>query len=206
SAVQHMQTRLTKDGEGFRLTGYKNYVTSGHVASACLVWTRFPESKGANGIGSVIVDLQRPGVKVTGIHKKMGLRGNAEAELAFDDVRVEPDEVLVRGEPDNVNAFRSLLCHLNHERCGNASMCGGHGHGPPPAAHRLQRDGRRLPLARGTDEWHPHHVASRVLERGAPASPAWRDPFEASAPITTGSVVDVGPEASADAGRPRLCF
>src|SRR5919197_1722179 len=38
SAVPYMQTRLTEDGDGYRLTGYKNYVTAGHVAKACLVW------------------------------------------------------------------------------------------------------------------------------------------------------------------------
>ncbi|MFN2544925.1 MAG: acyl-CoA dehydrogenase family protein [Actinomycetota bacterium] len=123
SAVPYMRAQLTEDGDGFRLTGYKNYVTAGHVASACLVWTRFPGSTGANGIGSVIVDLERDGVKVTGIHKKMGLRGCAEAELAFDGVRVDRDEVLLTGEPGNTDAFRTLLSHLNHERCGNASMC-----------------------------------------------------------------------------------
>src|SRR5436853_4095 len=82
------------------------------VESACLVWTRFPGSAGPKGIGSVIVDLQRDGVKVTSIHKKMGLRGCAEAELAFDGVRVEQDDVLLRGEPENTNAFRTLLSHL----------------------------------------------------------------------------------------------
>ena len=62
SAVPYMQTRLVEDGDGYRLTGYKNYVTAGHVASACLVWTRFPGGAGAKGIGSVIVDLERDGV------------------------------------------------------------------------------------------------------------------------------------------------
>jgi alkylation response protein AidB-like acyl-CoA dehydrogenase len=123
SAVQYMRTQLVEDGGGYRLTGYKNYVTAGHVASACLVWTRFPGSKGTKGIGSVVVDLKQPGVTVASIHKKMGLRGCAEAELAFDDVRVEQGDVLVRGDPETTTAFRSLISHLNHERCGNGSMC-----------------------------------------------------------------------------------
>jgi alkylation response protein AidB-like acyl-CoA dehydrogenase len=140
SAVPYMRTQLTEDGDGFRLTGYKNYVTAGHVASACLVWTRFPGSKEANGIGSVIVDLKRDGVKVTGIHKKMGLRGCAEAELAFDDVRVDADDVLVRGDPENTNAFRTLLSHLNHERCGNGSMCIGAAQGALEYAVRYMNE------------------------------------------------------------------
>jgi alkylation response protein AidB-like acyl-CoA dehydrogenase len=140
SAVPYMRTQLTPDGDGFRLTGYKNYVTAGHVASACLVWTRFPGSKGANGIGSVIVDLERDGVTVASIHKKMGLRGCAEAELAFDDVRVESDDILLEGDPANTNAFRTLLSHLNHERCGNASMCIGAAQGALEYAVRYMNE------------------------------------------------------------------
>jgi alkylation response protein AidB-like acyl-CoA dehydrogenase len=137
------------------------------VASACLVWTRFPGSEGANGIGSVIVDLGRPGVKVTGIHRKMGLRGNAEAELAFDDVRVDADEILVRGDPENSNAFRSLLSHLNHERCGNASMCVGAAQGSLEHAIRYMNE-RKLgdhPIAdlQGL-QWKIADMAIRVEE------------------------------------------
>lgn len=121
SAVMEMRANLTADGDGWVLNAYKNYVTGGHKADGCLVWTRFPGSEGARGIGSVIVDLHAEGVAITGTHKKMGLRGVTEAELAFDGVRVTPDDVVVHGDDDA--AFRTLLAHLNHERCGNAAMC-----------------------------------------------------------------------------------
>src|SRR5256886_4337032 len=123
SAVGHMRARLTPDGDGFRLNAYKNYVTGGHKAVACLVWCRFPESVGTKGIGAVVVDLQGPGVTVTGTHVKMGLRATSEAELAFDDVRVEPADVLLWGDPANSESFKTLISHINHERCGNAAMC-----------------------------------------------------------------------------------
>jgi len=89
SSVGHMRARLTPDGDGFRLNAYKNYVTGGHKARACLVWCRFPDSVGTKGIGAVVVDLEAPGVTVAGTHVKMGLRATSEAELAFDDVRIE---------------------------------------------------------------------------------------------------------------------
>src|SRR5215467_7437974 len=123
SAVTHMRARLTADGDGFRLNAYKNYVTGGHKARCCLVWCRFPGSEGARGIGAVVVDLESDGVSVTGTHVKMGLRGTSEAELAFDDVYVAPEDVLLEGDPSNSEAFKTLIGHINHERCGNASMC-----------------------------------------------------------------------------------
>jgi 3-sulfinopropanoyl-CoA desulfinase len=125
SAVGHMRARLTPDGEGFRLNAYKNYVTGGHKAVCCLVWCRFPESTGTKGIGAVVVDLSAPGVTVTGTHVKMGLRATSEAELAFDDVRIEPSDVLVWGDSENSESFKTLISHINHERCGNAAMCVG---------------------------------------------------------------------------------
>ncbi len=125
SAVTHMRARLTADGDGYRLNAYKNYVTGGHKARACLVWCRFPGGEAAQGIGAVVVDLSADGVTVAGTHEKMGLRGTSEAELAFDDVRVEPDDVLLAGDPANSDAFKILISHINHERCGNAAMCVG---------------------------------------------------------------------------------
>ena len=123
SAVNHMRARLTPDGDGFRLNAYKNYVTGGHKARACLVWCRFPGSEGTKGIGAVMVDLEDPGVTVAGTHVKMGLRGTSEAELAFDDVYIGPEDVLLAGDPANGESFKTLIGHINHERCGNAAMC-----------------------------------------------------------------------------------
>ncbi len=135
SAVNLMRASLTEDPNGgFRLNAYKNFVTGGHVASGCLVWARFPGGEGARGIGAVVVDLSADGVSVAGTHKNMGLRGCTEAELAFDDVHVSEDDVLIWGDPDDATPFRTLLSHLNHERCGNAAMCLGAGQGALEAA------------------------------------------------------------------------
>ena len=125
SAATTMRAHLEPDGDGWRLEAYKNYVTGGHRAVACLVWCRFPGSEAGTGkgIGAVLVDLARDGVSVAGTHRKMGLRGCTEAELAFDGVRIEPEDVLVPGVPADNSGLKTLLAHINHERCGNAAMC-----------------------------------------------------------------------------------
>ena len=141
SAANLMRSHLVEDGDGrWRLNAYKNYVTGGHKARACLVWTRWPGGDGAKGIGAVVVDLEAPGVSVAGTHKKMGLRGCSEAELAFDDVAVAPDDVLIPGDPANAEAFKVLLAHLNHERCGNAAMCIGAAQGSLEYAIRYMNE------------------------------------------------------------------
>ena len=140
SAVNHMRARLTPDGDGYRLNAYKNYVTGGHKAVACLVWCRFPGGEGSKGIGAVVVDLTTDGVSVAGTHEKMGLRGTSEAELAFDDVRIEPGDVLLAGDPSTNEAFKTLIAHINHERCGNAAMCIGAAQGALEYAVQYMND------------------------------------------------------------------
>ncbi|HEY2427915.1 MAG TPA: acyl-CoA dehydrogenase family protein, partial [Acidimicrobiales bacterium] len=126
SAVQSMRTALTDDGPGrWRLNGYKNYSTLGHAAAGVLVWCRWPGGSGAKGIGALIVPMDRDGVSVTGRHRGMGIHSATEAEIAFDDVPVGEEDVLLAGDPGTTSAFKVLLSHLNHERCGNAAMCVG---------------------------------------------------------------------------------
>jgi alkylation response protein AidB-like acyl-CoA dehydrogenase len=140
SAVNHMRARLEPDGDGYRLNAYKNYVTGGHKARVCLVWCRFPGSEGTKGIGAVVVDLETPGVTVAGTHVKMGLRGTSEAELAFDDVAIGPEDVLVAGDAADSEGFKALISHINHERCGNAAMCVGAAQGALEYAVRYMNE------------------------------------------------------------------
>ncbi|MGH9091155.1 MAG: acyl-CoA dehydrogenase family protein [Acidimicrobiales bacterium] len=141
SAVQAMRTALTGDGPGrWRLDGYKNYSTLGHAAAGVLVWCRWPGGEGARGIGAVVVPMDREGVAVTGRHRGMGIHAATEAEIAFDGVPLTEDDVLLAGDPSSTAAFKVLLAHLNHERCGNAAMCVGAAQGALERAVRYMRD------------------------------------------------------------------
>lgn len=141
SAVQNMRSALTADGPGrFRLQGYKNYSTLGDVAAGILVWCRWPGGEGAKGIGAVIVPMDRDGVAITGRHHGMGIHAATEAEVAFDGVEIGEDDILVAGVPGTTEAFKVLLGHLNHERCGNAAMCVGAAQGALEHAVRYMHD------------------------------------------------------------------
>jgi alkylation response protein AidB-like acyl-CoA dehydrogenase len=143
SAVQNMRATLVEDGPGrWRLNAYKNYSTLGHVAQGVLVWCRWPGGEGAKGIGAVIVPTDREGVSVTGRHKGMGIHAATEAELAFDAVEIGEEDILVAGDPSSTQAFKVLLSHLNHERCGNAAMCVGAAQGA--LEHAVRYMGERV--------------------------------------------------------------
>ncbi len=165
SAVNHMRAKLSPDGDGHRLDAYKNYVTGGHRSAACLVWCRFPGSEGTKGIDAVLVDLGREGVSVAGTHEKMGLRGTSEAELAFDGVRIEPEDVLVEGDPSSSESFKTLIAHINHERCGNAAMCVGAAQGSLEYAVRYMNErvvGERTLASFQGLQWKVADMATRL--------------------------------------------
>jgi alkylation response protein AidB-like acyl-CoA dehydrogenase len=154
SAVQVMRTALTEDGPGrWRLNGYKNFSTLGHAASGALVWCRWPGGDGAKGIGAVIVPMDREGVSLAGKHRSMGIHAATEAEIAFDGVAVTEDDILLAGDPSSTDAFKVLLSHLNHERCGNAAMCVGAAQGALEHATRYMNDrviaGKPIALLQG---------------------------------------------------------
>jgi alkylation response protein AidB-like acyl-CoA dehydrogenase len=81
-----LSTRATRDGDHWVLNGSKMFITNGTWASVALTFARTGES----GITAFLVPTESPGFTATEIHGKLGLRGQATAELAFDGVRV-PD-------------------------------------------------------------------------------------------------------------------
>lgn len=111
SAASEMRTTAVDDGDGVVVDGTKLWVSHPDAAAAFLVYVRFEE-----GIGAVVVDADNPGLEVTETYTNM--YGGEQAELVFDDCRVDEDRVLIRG----ADAFKTLLQTFNVERCHNAMM------------------------------------------------------------------------------------
>ncbi|MER7703115.1 acyl-CoA dehydrogenase family protein [Kitasatospora sp. NPDC097605] len=82
-------TSRSKSGGHWRLSGSKTFITNGTWADVALVFAR-TGGPGHRGITAFLVPTGLPGFTRTEIHGKLGLRGQATAELALDDVRV-PD-------------------------------------------------------------------------------------------------------------------
>lgn len=127
SAGTDLRATLVPDGDGFRLTGVKSWVTGGREASTIIVFCRLAGTVGPYGIGAVIIDGRPPGMQDIEVDPKMGIRGIAEATLRFDNVRIEPEDVLVWPDANSKSGARVLVNQFNPERCGNAAMCTGLG-------------------------------------------------------------------------------
>lgn len=111
SDVKSMNTTVKeRDGE-LVLNGEKMWVSRFPIASAAVTWVKFPE-----GLGTVIVDLDDPGVEVSNEYTNMA--GHTQTHYFMNDVVVPESNVLTRGR----DAFREQLKALNWERLAVAGI------------------------------------------------------------------------------------
>ncbi|MFD7829643.1 acyl-CoA dehydrogenase family protein [Kitasatospora sp. NPDC059803] len=125
SDAANLSTRAVRDGDDWLISGAKMFITNGTWADVALVFARTggddPDRQGHKGITAFLVPTDLPGFTRTEIHGKLGLRGQATAELALDRVRV-PDSARL-GEVDK--GFRVAMSALAKGRMSVAAGCVG---------------------------------------------------------------------------------
>ncbi|BBH68885.1 acyl-CoA dehydrogenase [Actinoplanes sp. OR16] len=82
-----LTTRAVRDGDDWLLTGEKIFITNGTWAGVVLAFAR-TGGPGPKGITAFLVPADTPGLTRREIKGKLGLRGQATAEITFDGVRV----------------------------------------------------------------------------------------------------------------------
>jgi acyl-CoA dehydrogenase len=94
---------LDRERNEWVLNGEKIFVTAGHK-SLCesdgfvVVWATIDPSAGRAGMRSFVVPAGTPGVKVTKLEHKMGIRASDTASIVLQDARVPFDHIL--GSPE----------------------------------------------------------------------------------------------------------
>ncbi|MGA3796527.1 acyl-CoA dehydrogenase family protein [Pseudomonas fluorescens] len=87
SDVANLQTRAVREGDFYRVSGSKTFITSGVRADFYTVAVRTGEP-GFAGISLLLIEKGTPGFTVGRQLKKMGWWASDTAELFFDDCRV----------------------------------------------------------------------------------------------------------------------
>ena len=90
SDAANLQTRAVRDGDDYVLTGSKMFITNGVWADLALVFAR-TSGGGPKGVSAFLVPTGSPGFEAAEIKGKLGLRGQATAQLYLSDVRVPAD-------------------------------------------------------------------------------------------------------------------
>ncbi|MCY0925222.1 acyl-CoA dehydrogenase family protein [Streptomyces sp. H27-H1] len=89
-----LTTRARREGDAYVISGSKMFITNGTWADVVLLFARTNEEPGHRGISAFLVPTDTPGLTRREIHGKLGLRGQATAELALDGVRVPASAML----------------------------------------------------------------------------------------------------------------
>ncbi|MFD0377249.1 acyl-CoA dehydrogenase family protein [Streptomyces sp. NPDC127112] len=90
-----LTTRAVREGDAYAITGSKMFITNGTWADVVLLFARTdPATPGHRGISAFLVPADAPGLTRREVHGKLGLRGQATAELALDGVRVPASAML----------------------------------------------------------------------------------------------------------------
>lgn len=93
SDVSGLTTRAAREGQGYRLSGSKLYVTSGVRADQLTVLARTGEDP-HGGLTFFVVERGAAGLSVSRALKKTGWRASDTAELTFDEVYVPAENRL----------------------------------------------------------------------------------------------------------------
>ncbi|MFK0266771.1 acyl-CoA dehydrogenase family protein [Streptomyces angustmyceticus] len=88
SDAARLATRAVRDGDTYVIDGTKMFITNGTWADVVLLFARTGDAPGHRGISAFLVPADSPGLARREIHGKLGLRGQATAELVLDGVRV----------------------------------------------------------------------------------------------------------------------
>jgi acyl-CoA dehydrogenase len=124
----NVKLRAVRDGNNWRLTGTKRYITNADKASLFTVMAR-TGGEGAHGVSAFLVPADSPGLSIGPPEKKMGQHGAHVCDVNFDGVLVPPDNMLgAEGE-----GFKVAMRVLDRGRLHIAAVCVG-------AAERLIAD------------------------------------------------------------------
>ncbi len=108
-----METRATRDGSHYVLTGHKRWSTNASIAQVSLVWARTDEDE----IRGFLVETDLRGVKTPRIMDKWSLRAAVTSEVVLEEVRVPASAML-----PEIAGLRGPLSCLTQARFGIA--CG----------------------------------------------------------------------------------
>ena len=124
SDAGNLTTRARRDGDDYVITGQKLFITNGTWAQVALIFARTgdPEpTPGPRGVSAFLVPTDAPGFEAREVKGKLGLRGQATAELFLSEVRVPATAML--GEEGQ--GFKIAMTTLDKGRVSVAAGCVG---------------------------------------------------------------------------------
>ena len=114
SDLQAIKTHAEKDGNQYKITGSKTFITNGGSADLICLAAKTDPNQGSKGVSLLMVETEglegfRRGTPL----KKVGMKGNDTAELFFENVKIPQTNLLGSEEG---KGFYQLMKQLPWER------------------------------------------------------------------------------------------
>lgn len=99
SDTKAISTRAVQDNGDWVLNGHKIFVTGGHKSlidsnGFVVVWATLDPTKGRAAMRPFVVEAGTPGMTVTKLEHKMGIKASDTAEIIFEDCRIPAENLL----------------------------------------------------------------------------------------------------------------
>jgi len=150
SDAASLQTVAERVPGGYKLTGNKQWITSGDRAGVIVVWARTDGGKAdrrnqSAGLSAFVVEGGTPGLTAGWPEHKLGLKGSTTVPLSFDGCLV-PESARLAREGDG---FKIAMVALDGGRIGIASQAVGVGRAALLAARDYSKERKQFgqPLA-----------------------------------------------------------
>lgn len=119
SDASAIRTRAVKVEGGYRLTGAKQFITSGRIAGIAIVYAVTDPEAGKRGISGFIVPTDSEGYAVDKVEHKLGQAASDTCAIRFDDLFV-PEALRLGAEGAG---YGIALSNLEVGRIGIAAQC-----------------------------------------------------------------------------------
>jgi alkylation response protein AidB-like acyl-CoA dehydrogenase len=121
SDASAIRTRARRVEGGWKISGAKQFITSGRIAGLVIAFVVTDPDAGKRGISAFLVPTDRPGYGIDKVEHKLGLGASDTCAIRFDEVFVEDD--LMLGEEGE--GYRLALSNLETGRIGIAAQAVG---------------------------------------------------------------------------------
>jgi butyryl-CoA dehydrogenase len=121
SDAANQKTRAVRDGDVYRISGQKVFITCGEKADLCLLFAMTQPEKGPRGISAFVVDANSHGFDRSRHQIKLGVNASGTVEIFLSDVSV-PAENRLGEEGDG---FKIAMTTLDGGRIGIAAQAVG---------------------------------------------------------------------------------
>lgn len=134
SDVQAIKTRAIREGNSYRLSGQKTFITNGQHATLIIVAAKTDPTARARGVSLMVLETEGAAGFTRGRNlDKIGMKASDTSELFFDNVEIPPENLL-GGEEGR--GFGQLMSQLPQERL--IIACGAVGAMEGAVAHTIR--------------------------------------------------------------------